>query len=324
MSLLLDRSRPAAANATYACMFTFHRAARPAEWAALPNRNFYLNLDYLARLLSYLIKDGWEIVTVETMVDRLSRREGTGRLVNFSVDNCYVDTFEHVVPLFRRFGVPVTIYVTTGIPDGTDVLAWSGLETILSERDSILLDGRQIDVCTGKEKRRWFAQIAATWDKGNFDQAYLNFCRENDADAAQLRNAHAITWDMLAALRDDPLVEIGAHTISHPEFSSLPPADALKELAGSGARLRSQLGVPCRHFAFPYGRSVDCGERDFALAREAGFASAATTVRGLVRPNHDRFSLRRNNINGGFQSIAYAKTTLSGLSGVVARMLNHV
>ena len=31
------------------------------------------------------------------------------------------------------------------------------------------------------------------------------------------------------------------------------------EIGGSGDRVRERLGVPCRHFAFPYGRRGDCG-----------------------------------------------------------------
>ena len=110
------------------CMLTFHRAAPATRWADLPNKGFYLNLDYLDNLLGTLKRDGWEIVTVEELTGRLMRGENGSRLVNFSVDDCYRDTFEHVVPLFRRHGVPVTLFVTTGIPDGSMPLAWAGLE----------------------------------------------------------------------------------------------------------------------------------------------------------------------------------------------------
>jgi hypothetical protein len=41
--------------------------------------------------------------------------------------------------------------------------------------------------------------------------------------------------------------------------------------------LIERLGINVRHFAFPCGRSADCGPRDFELAREAVFARAATS-----------------------------------------------
>jgi peptidoglycan/xylan/chitin deacetylase (PgdA/CDA1 family) len=313
-----------ATNTTYACMFTFHRAAPAAGWAQLPNRNFYLNLDYLERLLRYLRRSQWEIVTIDAMLERIGGTSGVGRLVNFSVDDCYRDTFAHVLPLFRRLGVPVTLFVTTGIPDGTDPLGWAGLETILAERQCITVAGQSIDLSRLAAKRSWFWKLGRAWEKADFNRAYGDFCRRNSVDPTRLRDRHAITWEMLAAIKDDPLVEIGAHTVSHPRISALALDPALHELADSGARIRLRLGVPCRHFAFPYGRSKDCGARDFRLARAAGFASAATTVRGLVTPRQDRFSLPRNNLNGAFQSIAYAKASLIGLSAFAARVLRNV
>ncbi len=139
-----------------------------------------------------------------------------------------------------------------------------------------------------------------------------------------MREEHAISWEMLETLRSDPLAEIGAHTVSHPRISALPAEQALQELAGSRQRLRERLGIECRHFAFPYGRSADCGKRDFGLAREAGFASASTTRKGLVQRGQDVFSLPRNTLNGVHQSMAYANFLLSGLAGLAAKVLGRV
>jgi peptidoglycan/xylan/chitin deacetylase (PgdA/CDA1 family) len=306
------------------CMLTFHRAAPAHQWAGLPNRDFYLNLDYLDRLLGHLKRDGWKIVTVSELTGGLGRKPGAGRFVNFSVDDCYRDTWEHVVPLFRRHGVPVTLFVTTGIPDGTMSLGWAGLESILAHRSSVIFNGGEIDVSTPEAKRAWYKEITSAWDNGRFDQEYGRFCHINGANPEELRRRHAVTWDMLSSLRDGALVEIGAHTISHPRISALTPEDALRELAGSRERLRSQLGVECRHMAFPYGRGADCGPRDFALARQAGFASAATTRKALVRPGENVFSLPRNTINGAHQSMLYANALLSGAAGFASRVLGRV
>ena len=38
------------------CMFTLHRVASPERWADLPNRAFYLDLDFLDRLLRHLAR----------------------------------------------------------------------------------------------------------------------------------------------------------------------------------------------------------------------------------------------------------------------------
>ncbi len=304
------------------CCFTFHRLADPSTWAELPNRGFHLDESFLDTLLGHLIRTGWDVVTMQTALERAGQPGGR-RFVNFSIDDCYRDTFERVVPLFRRHGVPVTLFVTTGIPDGTLPLWGAGLETILQEQASVT-DGR-VFALTGAEARRdAYAQIAAAWDGPQAGDRYHAFCQAHGYDAAGLDARHAITWDMLAALKDDKLVEIGAHTVSHPRISSLPAELAMHEIAGSRARLQGRLGIEAAHFAFPYGRQADCGARDFDLVRAAGFSSAATTRKGLVRRGQDPFAIPRNTLNGVHRSLLMAEAHLSGALALAARVTGRV
>lgn len=312
------------------CLFTFHRAARTAEWADLPDRGFYLDLAFLDRLLGHLRRTGWSIVTMDEVVRRAAepcgRRRGDGRrrrYANFSVDDCYRDTWDLVVPLFRRHGVPVTLFVTTGIPDRGCTLWNVGLEAVIRRSAQVRYGSATIETATPDEKRAAFAMLQQAWGQGDPKRAYLLFCAENGVDPRRLHDEHAIEWDMLAALRDDPCVELGGHTVSHPRVSTLPRAEALAELAGCRARLRGQLGVEARHFAFPYGRAGDARPRDFALARQAGFASAATTRKGLVRRGADPWSLPRNTLNGDHRSLLLAEAHLAGLTGAAARLLGR-
>ncbi len=306
------------------CLFIFHRAAPHADWDGLPNREFYLDLDFLDRMLTHLVATGWAIVTLDEATERMAHPGRMRRFVNFSVDDCYRDTFEHVVPLFRRHGVPVTLFVTTGIPDGTMPLWAAGLEEVLRIRDSVLLPEGPLAVATPEAKREAFVRLARAWDGSQAGARYAEFCRLNGIDEAVMHARHAISWEMLEALRDDPLVEIGGHTVSHARIASLDAEAAYGELAGCRERLRARLGCDARHFAFPYGRRGDCGPRDVALAREAGFASAATTRKGVVRAGQDAWTLPRNTLNGAHRNLLLTEAHLSGATGVAGRILGHV
>lgn len=305
------------------CLFTFHRAAPSTIWETLPNRGFHLDLAFLDRLLSYLATTGWAVVTVDEALGRATRGDPNDRYVNFSVDDCYRDTFEAVVPLFRRHGVPVTLFVTTGIPDGTVPMWWAGLEDALSRQDRVVLEHGTVGVGTPEAKRDAYARIEKDWDGADPKKRYTAFCKMNGVDAEAIHRKHAISWDMLDTLRHDPLVEIGAHTVTHARISLLPPAAALAEIAESRERLKSRLGLAVRHFAFPYGRSGDCGPRDFELARQAGFSSAATTRKGLVRRGQDVFRLPRNTLNGEHRNMATIEMHLTGMTGIATRMLGR-
>jgi len=306
------------------CLLTFHRAAPPDVWEKLPNRDFYLDIEFLDRFLAHLVAQNWDVVTIGEALRRSGSADDASRYVNFSIDDCYRDTFELIAPVFRRHDVPLTLFVTTGIPDGTASIWSIGLEYTLLERDEVRLDGEVIRLPTPEERRAAYQRIESAWDGPRAPQYYAAFCAENGVDMEAMHWTHAITWEMLETLARHPLIEIGAHTMTHPRISSLAPDEALAELEGARVRLNQRLGLNVQHHAFPYGRSGDCGPRDFALARQAGFLSAATTRKGLVRGGQDRFSLPRNTINGSHRSVGAMEMHLLGLTGVAARIAGRV
>jgi len=305
------------------CLFTFHRAAPTDLWKRLPNRNFHVDVDFLDRFLAHLVANGWDVVTMSEALRRSASADPTCRYVNFSIDDCYRDTFEVLAPLFRRHKVPLTLFVTTGIPDGTLSLWPAGLEDALMNRDRVVVGDTTIELGDAQSRRDAYHRIATSWDGPDAEAHYAAFCAANGIDGGAMHWNHAISWDMLEELAKDPLFEIGAHTVTHARISTLEPEAALAELEQSRRRLNERLGIGVEHFAFPYGRAGDCGPRDFALARHAGFRSAATTRKGLVGRGRDAFSLPRNTINGGHRSVAAMEMHLTGLTGTVARVIGR-
>ncbi len=307
------------------CLFTFHRAASAQAWQSLPNRDFYLNLDFLDEVLRHLSHNGWDIVTLDEAIARTSSvNKSKQKFVNFSVDDCYRDTFEDVVPLFREHQKPVTLFVTTGIPDERMTLWHVGLEDILLNRDQLILEDETLDVSTAELKRKVFHTVSRRFDNFDADKFYARICELNGANALEIHRKHAVTWDMLAQLKNDPLVEIGGHTLTHPHIASLAAGDAFEQLSGCRKRLQEKLNLPIQHFAFPYGRGADCGIRDFQLAQKAGFTTAATTIKGFLRSPNQFLSLPRITLNGSHQSMAMIEAHLSGATAVAARITGRV
>jgi peptidoglycan/xylan/chitin deacetylase (PgdA/CDA1 family) len=98
----------------------------------------------------------------------------------------------------------------------------------------------------------------------------------------------------LTKVTGEGLVEIGAHTVSHPHLASLPSHDAqAAEIYGSREALESMVGRPVRAFAYPYGTARDFGDRAVEIVRRAGFDAACTAIAGSVEPGDDPFRLRR-------------------------------
>jgi peptidoglycan/xylan/chitin deacetylase (PgdA/CDA1 family) len=61
-----------------------------------------------------------------------------------------------------------------------------------------------------------------------------------------------LSWEEIAALSDAGW-EIGSHTRSHPDLTTLGDDALDAELAGSRSDVEERLGHPCRAIAYPYG-----------------------------------------------------------------------
>ena len=72
--------------------------------------------------------------------------------------------------------------------------------------------------------------------------------------------------------------EIGAHTVTHPDLSTLSYDECLREAYDSRMELERLLGISVRTFAYPF---CEYGPHAVAAVRDAGFAAAVTCGAGV-------------------------------------------
>jgi peptidoglycan/xylan/chitin deacetylase (PgdA/CDA1 family) len=87
-------------------------------------------------------------------------------------------------------------------------------------------------------------------------------------------------------------VELGAHTVTHPDMSLLDGEACLREMLDSRDQLEELTGVRARTFAYPFCRYGEAARR---AAQEAGFEAAFTCDH---RGSWDRFEFRRALLRG--------------------------
>ena len=100
--------------------------------------------------------------------------------------------------------------------------------------------------------------------------------------------------------------EVDAHTLTHPDLTTLDPAALRREIQGSRRRIQRQFDQPVNFFCYPAGR-YDAAV--VAAVRAAGYLGATTVRDGLGRPS-ELFTLARIRIDG----------TRHGIRGLVASM----
>lgn len=303
-------------------ILTLHHVRPPTPGGFRPNGLLEITPEFLDRALTLIRAEGYDIVSLDEALARLADPEPGRFFVALTFDDGYRDNLDHAWPVLAKHQAPWTLYVVRGFAERTARLWWLELEEAIRALPRLSLDlpdGRfDAPAGTDAEKQRAFDQLY--WRLRNGPEAILlaaisDLGRQVGVDPAGLVERECLPTETLRSLAGAPGVTIGAHTLSHPMLAKHPEEAARREIVESKAWLEKALEMPIRHFAYPVGDPGSAGPREFALAKEAGFASAVTTRPGHLFAEHAEHlhALPRVSLNGLHQNEAALKALLSGL-----------
>jgi peptidoglycan/xylan/chitin deacetylase (PgdA/CDA1 family) len=109
------------------------------------------------------------------------------------------------------------------------------------------------------------------------------------------RRLEFLDWDDCRRLAAAGMT-FGSHTHSHAKLSDCSAGEVNRELRESKRAIERELGDVCRHFACPWGQpGTDFDPaRDPALARQAGYRSFLTSVRGTNARRSHPYAIHRD------------------------------
>jgi peptidoglycan/xylan/chitin deacetylase (PgdA/CDA1 family) len=252
------------------------------------------------------------------------------RAVAVTFDDGYADNLHNAKPLLEQYRIPATFFVTTGHVGREREFWWDELQEVLlqpgwlPETLNLLIDGSTQTWELGsaveyseEDKKRDRTQLAwqaqpgsrlffyySVWkvlrslpdkQRDRVLEQIQGWARAKPAMRSQYRS---MLPEEVRALGEGELVEVGAHTVTHPFLSAQATSLQKAEIEQSKADLEALLRRPVTTFAYPFG---DYAPETVELAREAGFACACSTVEDTVWWRKDRFLLPRfqvHNWNG--------------------------
>jgi peptidoglycan/xylan/chitin deacetylase (PgdA/CDA1 family) len=253
--------------------------------------------DFLDAALTHVKARGFEILSLDAALQRIAI-PGERPFVVLTFDDGYRDNVEHALPVLEVHAAPFTMFVTSGFAERTARLWWIELEESIRRLDEVRVEGLELSTANAAEKERAYGLLYRTLRAGP-EERLLEVCAELCAQAgiepSSIPADLCLDWADIRELAQHPLATIGVHTLSR-------------------ARIGAAIGRPARHLAYPVGDPTSAGPREFALARELGFASAVTTRPGMIFPEHAAHlnALPRLSVNGRYQSLDMLDILLSG------------
>jgi peptidoglycan/xylan/chitin deacetylase (PgdA/CDA1 family) len=303
-------------------ILALHHVRPPRPDAFQPNRRLEVTPQFLESMVRTLRRSNLDLVSLDEMHRRMTQGDFRRRFVALTFDDGYRDTKTWALPILRRYGVPFAVFVATGFADRIGELWWLALERVIAKTDRIALliedEDLRIDCGTLSEKRAAFDAIRARLRRLPTDEAIRTAMRDLAAryavDMAGICREVCMTWSELAELARDPLVTIGAHTVNHVVLAKVSAEEVQAEIGMSRTVIQSALGVRCEHLSYPFGDAAAAGPREFRIAAELGFKTAATARAGVLFRRHaaQLTALPRLSVDGEHQRLRYVKVLLSG------------
>ncbi len=303
-------------------IFMLHHVRPRRDVAFQPNHHLEITPDFLRATLKHVRDLGIDIVTLDEMQRRLAARDFTRRFVCLTLDDGYRDNRDHAAPVMREFDAPFTVYVASDFANGIGRLWWVALERVLAQADTVDVIINQaatrLDTSTLEGKREAFA-ILHEWlrrlpDSAAIAREITSLCLRHGVDEAAISRELCMSWDELKEFAAEPLLTIGAHTITHDNLAKQSETSALREMTTNRADIEAAVQRKVAHLAYPYGDKLAAGPREFAMAHRVGFSTAVTTRPGMVFEGNAAHltALPRISLNGNYQDERFLPVLTSG------------
>ena len=232
------------------------------------------------------------------MVEALQDGKVPKRAVVVTFDDGYADNLFNAKPVLEQYDVPATVFVTTGSVGHPYEFWWDELDRLLLQPGTL---PARLELSLDGHAWHWELAEAATYTAADYQrdrhwhieredvptrrhhlhrslyqllhnltatqkQQLLNDLRIWAGAQPVGRSSHRnLSVSELTVLADQRLIEIGAHTVTHPVLATLPVATQRDEILRSRARIEELVGRPALSFAYPHGSYT---QETLAVVRE--------------------------------------------------------
>jgi peptidoglycan/xylan/chitin deacetylase (PgdA/CDA1 family) len=287
-----------------------------------PLKSHEITPQFLHQVIRKLKKWPFDIVGMDEVCRRAVAPRAARRFVALTFDGGTRDFVEYAYPLLSAHEVPFTVYLPTAFADGLGKMWWLALEVAIANHDrmSLVIDDRQrhFDIASTAEKVHAYHYLDSwmrTLPPRELAVATDDLCKRYSVDLTALSRAAAMTWDDVATFASNPRAIVGTSTVNYSLLANLSDSAALREIAMGRAVAKSALPRDSGHFAFPFGDGSSFNRRHVGMLADGDFASAVTSVAGVVRPDgqSDLHALPRLIWDGRRTSLRALRVMLSGV-----------
>ena len=274
-----------------------HRVDAPEENGIWYNQHLKMSPGTIEDMVRYAWSHKCKFISLDEMTEVIRKKKRKRRLIILTLDDGYQDNYQYGYPVFRKLGIPYTIYICTKMVKSEMLFWWDILEQLVLKQNQVILsDGRSFDCSTKAKKEQSFLDIREIILKLPQDNLKLRLQAlfvKYEINWEYGNDFLGLSWEQLGELKNDPFATIGNHSYSHKAFTGLTDDEIKVDINKAASEMRVNTGIEMSHFAFPFGEATAVSQHDVELVKELGFKTSATTNDGFVCYGTDLLELPR-------------------------------
>ncbi len=295
-----------------ALVLLYHHICKPGSpfEPAVPPAEFEKQMRFM--------KKHFELISASELVTRIEKGRVSSRpAAVVSFDDGYRDNYEAAWPVLSRYGIPAIIFLATA-SIGTGEPIWtSRIDSLFRKTGASSLTLENLPGKKNFELKDVYHRMKVSYEvkkemkdvSDSRRQVILQELEEKigGSGAAEDETDEMLSWDEVRRLLEDPLIEIGSHTVTHRMLDHLEADEIKEELLESKAKIEAETGRKIDFLSYP-GNSYNTTV--LGVAREAGYRAAFAVDHGLTDFSQDRFALKRLHVQDEPIYVLLAEITL--------------
>ncbi len=307
-------------------ILVYHRIANKEDESSLDREVISANPKNFERQMRFL-KERYNVISLDEFLECLRRKTPPKKnSVVITFDDGYKDNYNNAYPILMKHGLPATIFLSTEAISSREMFWWDKVAYVINRTEArgFRLGGLgRFRLCRKGDRPRAIRKISSKLKY--MDEAGKNLVISRLAGLLGVRIPSGeenrdlfISWAEAAKMAKNG-ISFGAHTITHPILTNIPPEEAEREITGSKRAIERALGRRVSSFCYPNGYSCDFNRKIKRLVKDAGFECAASYIPGKNSIYSDPYELKRIPIMYG-DDMRLFRNKLVGLEVLPARI----
>lgn len=302
----------------------YHRVVTPQELELVHEKDMCVDVDSFEKQMQFLSKN-YTIVSEKEIINGFEHGNLPRNAVWITFDDGYKDNYLNAFPIFKKYNIPATVFITTGYINGetmpcVDYIPQAVHMTAM-KRITFTMDGTEYVFPLHDEnaqKETMYLLWALVMKQGvQHEEILSTLVSACNIRTESIKNVF-MNWNEIRELAHNGIF-IGCHTSSHKILAQLQENVIMTEISGAKNEIEQRLGTKVFSFAYPGGKKDQYTSACFDILQKLDLKLCVSTVGGMNGWPANNLNLKRMGISydDTFEMFKFKTATGSFWQGII-------